>query len=152
MPSSRAKSKASPSLKLTSTYWNTKLISVPILIFIHLFNYLLAYVAKSYAMPILFHFFTTYSCQIIFNIILLPICTFHNGLFLDDFWRSRTYVTDCAFKYLLQTIPWLLQSKFYMHVFFPHTRHISCLSGSSFNNLRVERLLRIAWRQRDEPR
>jgi hypothetical protein len=149
MPSSRAKSKESPPLKLTPTYWNTKLIYVPIRIFIHLFNYFLAYVAKSYAMPVLFHCFTTYSCQVIFNIILPPTCTFHNGLFLDDFWRSRTYVTESAFKYLLQTIPWLLQSKFYMHVLFPHTKYIACLSGTSFKNLSVERLLSIAWRQRE---
>jgi len=147
MPSSRAKSKEAPSLKLTSTYRKTKLISVPILICINLFSYLLACVAKSYAMSVLFHFFTTYSCQVIFNIILPRMCTFHN-----DFWRSRACVTDSFFKYLLQTIPWILQSKFYMHVLFSHTRHISCLSGTSFNNLRDEGLLRIAWRQRDGPR
>jgi hypothetical protein len=140
-PSSRVKSKELPSLKWTSNHWNTKLINVPILIFIHLFN--------EYALPVLSHFFTTHSCQNIFNIILPSICTFHNGLSPDDFWRSLASVTDSAFKYLPQTIPWLLQSTFYRHVLFPHIRHISHLSRTSFNNLRVERLLRIAWRQRD---
>ena len=138
--------------------------------------------AKSYAMPVLSYFFTTYSCQVIFTIILPPICTFHNCLSVMIFdahelvsqtapltlilltWRKWWTPNNAskwqmglnsAFKGLniyCKKILDVYNKNFTCTSCFPHTRHNSCLSGTSFNDLLVTRLLRIAWRQSGGPR